>query len=470
MIGIGGVSLLNNNLLNKIDTTFAWDAKSIEENDAEIYKAMTNRNYVMEMVGIYQYTYRSYMVSSGLEDEINNNGMYKELEEYYSEMVDKEQKPNEMTGIFEGKNLFFIMLESIDTWMLTEDYMPNLYQLQQESINFVNHYSPLYLSAATFNTDFVANTSLIPAENGVDINVYKNNAFPFSLANQFKKNGYTVYSYHSSSPTIYDRGDIHVNLGYYKYHSWEEMNMENYMLDSQMMNGYTSMISYDKFLSFVITYSGHGPYNKESIDIAAPHLKEAKEKVSLQNLEKYNISSADKSEYTYAIAQAMETDLFIGELLTQLEKDGFLEDTVLVFFTDHYAKYMTNHELLKEIKDVDNTDLLCNTPFFIYQSRQPGQTVDKVSSTIDILPTVLNMFGIQNNHMYYMGHDVFSTEENKVIFPGGNWYDGEIYYTPDFEEELTEYIEDVNKDVENKIKYSKYIMKSDYFLHLEEKE
>jgi hypothetical protein len=39
-----------------------------------------------------------------------------------------------MTGVFEGKNLIMIQLEAIDTWMLTEAYMPNLCAIKQGSM------------------------------------------------------------------------------------------------------------------------------------------------------------------------------------------------------------------------------------------------------------------------------------------------------------------------------------------------
>ena len=73
-----------------------------------------------------------------------------------------------MTGVFEGKNLMLIMLESIDTWMINEDYMPELYSLQQKSINFTRHYTPLFINAGTFNTEFAALTGLLTPNPGLE--------------------------------------------------------------------------------------------------------------------------------------------------------------------------------------------------------------------------------------------------------------------------------------------------------------
>ncbi|MBP5750759.1 MAG: sulfatase-like hydrolase/transferase, partial [Firmicutes bacterium] len=65
-----------------------------------------------------------------------------------------------------------------------------------------------------------------------------------------------------------------------------------------------------------------------------------------------------------AVAHAMETDLFVNELMEKLEESGRAEDTVLVFFTDHYCKYMTDTDLVMELKGVSDMDMICHTPCF----------------------------------------------------------------------------------------------------------
>ena len=52
----------------------------------------------------------------------------------------------------------------------------------------------------------------------------------------------------------------------------------------------------------------------------------------------------------------METDQFVGEFMAKLEQTGLAEDTVVVFYADHYNYYMMNDALNMQIKGVDNTD------------------------------------------------------------------------------------------------------------------
>ncbi len=137
---------------------------------------------------------------------------------------------------------------------------------------------------------------------------------------------------------MYDRGLIHPNLGYEKYYGGYDMQMESYQLDRHLINGFDEMTEGDPFYSFVITYSAHGPYGEEN-GVYQAHAEEAQ-------------AAAQRTggNYVYAVAGAMETDLFIGELVDRLTQEGLLEDTVLIFYADHYDYYMMDDQLNMQIK------------------------------------------------------------------------------------------------------------------------
>lgn len=464
LISILGIYSQHGRFMETVSTSVSFDGTV--QTDGDIYQTMSNKNYAMTLTGIYQYMYRSFMVSFGLEDRINNHDMYREIDEYYTSQEDEVHESNTMSGVFKGQNVFFIVLESIDTWMLTEEYMPNLYQVQQESINFANHYTPLYISAGTFNTEFMANTGIVLPTTTIDTKVYSENHFPYALANCFRKAGYSTNSFHGFNAHMYNRGTVHKNLGYNRYHNWEDMNMSNHRLDSQITNGYSKMVTDNPFFSFIITYSGHGPYTGELRDIPEARMEAIRTMLSRKQM---NLSEKDLEEYTYAIAYAMETDDFVGNLLKKVEADNRLEDTVLIFFTDHYSKYLTNHDLIKELKGAQNEDFLCKTPFFIYQSKMEPRIVQTVSSTVDIPPTLANLFGLDVEYSYYAGVDVLGSNENYVVFPGNNWYDGECYYSVGYDGEIAEKIIERNKEISKKTKISEYILKSNYFKYIGDK-
>ena len=443
------------------EDTMWWGSTYDPASSEEIYKNFTDSNRALTMTGLYQYTFRNFVVSFGLE---GSDVDLDELDAFYEERAQEISGDNEMTGAFEGKNLIMVMMESIDTWMITPEYMPNLYALQQESINFSNHYTPLFLSAGTFNTEITSQTGLIPSSTGVNNSSYSTNAFPLSLANLFEEKGYTANSFHSANPFIYSRGSIHVNLGFEAYHNYEDMGMDDYMLDSQLIRAYDQMVLDDEnFFSYIITYSGHGPYTQEMSNISDPHLQAAQEAVAASGI---TGSEANMTEYTLAIAHAMETDAFIGELIQQLQADGHLEDTVLLFYSDHYGKYMTDLDFLKEVKGVGDSETeLYHTPCFLYSADQEPLTVEKCTSTVDLLPTLVNLFALDADRRYYVGDDIFGDKGGIVMFPNYSWYDGEIYYSADYDGEMTDYITEVSLEVKERLDASFDTLKGNYFAY-----
>ena len=277
---------------------------------------------------------------------------------------------------------------------------------------FTNHYTPAYITAGTFNTEFMVNTGLLPAASGTSVSVYTQNAFPNALPQLFRAAGYTANSFHGSGPEVYNRGSIHENLGYEAYHSGEDMGMADHTLDSQLLSAYDAITAGDRFFSFIITYSGHGPYTEEN-PIFQRHAAAARQ-----------AAVRTDGNYVYAVGHAMETDEFVRLLMEKLEADGLLENTAVVFYADHYNYYMMNDALNMDIKGVDTLDLLQHTDFFIYSKDLPPRQVEKITSSIDVLPTLANLFGLDAQYSYLTGDDAFSDGGGYVFFNDNTCYGG----------------------------------------------
>ena len=397
----------------KMDTV-VWE-NTDKDAAAAAYQDYTNSTNALMVSGLYQYTVRDLWIclrpagSLSQEEEQAIDG--------YIAQYEAGQAPNEYTGLLAGKNLILVQLEAIDTWMLSKDYMPNLWQVKQESLSFTNHYTPAYITAGTFNTEFIANSGLLPATGGIPTSVYTRDSYPYSLANLFAGAGYTCRSFHGSEGTVYDRENIHKNLGYESYHGGQAMAMEVYMMDRYLMNGFETMTEGDPFFSFLITYSGHGPYGEDS-GIYQAHADDAQ-----------RLAGDTEGNYVYAVAGAMETDQFVGEFMAKLEQTGLAEDTVVVFYADHYNYYMMDDALNMQIKGVDNMNMLQHTDFFIWSRDLEAGQVDKVTSTLDVLPTLANLFGLDTTGAFLPGHDGLGDQGGYVFFNDGSWYDGEVYWS-----------------------------------------
>ncbi len=421
-IAVAGLALIlvtRYAILGQSSNTIIWDQNS---DPAFLYEDFSDSRACLSMLGLYQYTFRD------LTKALNIGGTHisdSEAAEIAAWQAEKSHEENEMSGLLEGKNLILVQLEAIDTWMLTEEYMPNLWALKEQSIDFTQHYTPAYITAGTFNTEFMVNSGLLPAESGVSTTVYTQNAFPNSLANLFRQAGYTAQSFHGSEGSIYNREAVHKNLGYDEYWSGSDMGMENYTLDRYLINGYEEMTGQEPFFSFVITYSGHGPYG-ETNQIYLAHAEEAQA-----------AATRTDGNYVYAVAHAMETDLFIQKLVERLEADGLMENTVLIFYADHYNYYMLDDQLNMEIKGVDTYNQLAHTNWFIYDGGAHTAQVDKVTSSLDVAPTIANLFGLDADYTAYLGNDAFGPDGGYVFFSDNSWYDGTQWSSVQREDILT---------------------------------
>ena len=440
----------------------AWDNAESHDTLADAYAEFTNANRCLMFSGLYQYTVRGAAVTLWPQTTADTERIA-ELDAYYAAHP-KQAADTPMAGAFAGKNLILIMMESVDDWLVAPEYMPNLYRLEQEGVDFRNYYAPIFLAAATFNSEFTANTGLIAPEYQVRNSYYAEHALPYSLANLFRDAGYRARSYHAANPNIYNRGQIHLNFGYESYSDYGDLGMDDYMLDSQLLRGYDQIVSDEPFFSFIITYSGHGPYTTEQQNISEPHLDRARTVIDYSTVP--YTTEAQKEEYTRAVAQAMETDAFIGGLRERLEADGHAEDTVLMLFTDHYCKYFSDAELISAIKGETDRNMLSNVPFVIWTEGITPQVSEKYVSTMDIAPTIVDLFSLDADLRYYIGNDMFGPDGGMVYFRNYAWYDGKTYDTGN-DASSNPAVLAMREQVREQIDISQDTFRSDYFAYLQ---
>ncbi len=463
----GMIALHSAFYVNGSDNKFTWTDTYDPGSVSAIYTEFTDPNECLIFCGIYEYLFRSFAKSfddsAGMEESRNH------LDEFY-DARSEEKIPNEMTGALEGQNVIAILLESIDTWMITEEFMPNLYALKQQSINFTNHYTPLFLSAGTFNTEAALNIGYYLPVTGTSAYTYATNIYPYSMANLFVKKGYAANSYHTLDGKYYNREVVHPLWGYDSFNDQDDLGFVGEPTrDTSLMEAYEKIVQHDKpFFSYIITYSGHGPYTEKRQVIAEPHLEIAQQLaidsgVICEDEDTWN-------QYVRAIAHVRECDTMIGQLVENMRTDGTLENTALVLFGDHYSKYLTDTEFIMQLKGVDNMYSICNTPFFIYSNKLEPRTVEKVTSSVDILPTVANLCNLDYNPRYSIGNDAFGEGGGFVCFKDYSWIDSQMLWTPDYEGELTPEIEARCQEVATLLNASWDTVKCDYFGYLKNKE
>ena len=173
------------------------------------------------------------------------------------------------------------------------------------------------------------------------------------------------------------------------------------------------------------------------------------------------------------LATQIELDKALEELITRLEEKGKLEDTVIIITGDHYPYGLTTEEM-QEISEnkMDDEFERFNMPFICYNSAETEKIVsNKYSSSLDVLPTILNLFGVEYDSRLLMGKDIFSDSEPLVIFSDRSFITNSGKYnstTGNFEGEEVgkEYIEKIKKVIYYKYRYSRLILENDFYKYI----
>lgn len=455
ILGIICVQVFMNVNIKKDKAVGAWE---VWEKPTLVYDKFQDSNKSLSVAGFYQYTLKNFyrMVTKSklsLTDE-------QTVIDYFENKVIKD---NEMTGILKDKNVIFVLMESMDDWIISEKYTPTIKYMMDNGINFANHYMPNVGMGYTFNAEFAANTGYYCPSSESSASIFTKNAFPYSLGNVLKNLGYRTMSFHYNSKDFYNRESMHKRFGYDKYVSFMKyLSIEKCIQDSESVKSdelydmMTKTENGEKFLDFIITYSAHLPYNIED-----NKLKGAKENYP------WLIDESMNEELNNLYLLAHDTDEFFRILLEKLKNDNLLEDTVIIGFTDHYAYGIQDTEVLKEMTINNGSEIFEKVPFFIYSPEIEATKVEKVTSSIDIMPTLANLFGIEDRQ-YYVGNDAFNEEyDGLVYFPDGKWYDGNILFNPEgnyeYTDEEKQYIITVNQGLENIKSINDYVISTNYF-------
>lgn len=372
-------------------------------------------------------------------------------------------KKNEWTGYFKGKNLIWIVAEAFSSAAVDPELTPTLYRLSNDGFIFHNFYTPLW-GLSTSDGEYVTTTGLIPKAGAWSYLQSAENYMPFGFGNQFSKLGYRTLAYHNNTYTYYGRDLSYPNMGYEYYglgnglevtRTWPES-------DEEMMRlSVPEYIDEENFMVYYLTVSGHLNYNADQNAMSARHWEAVDHLPYSEEVKGY-------------LASQIELDRAVATLLEQLEGAGRLEDTVIVLSADHYPYGLQDeqiNELLGHEMDPDFEKFKSTLVLWNAQMKEPVQ-VDKYCSSLDIMPTLANLFGLEYDSRLLAGRDILSDAPGLVIFYNYSFLSERGAYVSTREEfgswgesqaDDEEYLSRILEDIRNRFRYSALILDEDYY-------
>ena len=463
-----------------------------------------NRKGTVINFGIY--TFQINDIIQSLRPQLNNifghDVAYKETVDFYNEYgyENTEHEENIFTNVFEGKNLIVIHAESLQTIAMKQEFngkevTPNLNKLASEGIFFNNFYSQVGVGTSS-DAEFTFSTSMMPSSNGtVFVNYYDREYV--TIQKLLKEKGYYVFSMHGNDGNFWNRSAMHKNMGYDIF-----FDKDNYVIDETIGLGLsdksffkqsTEIIkniknSYDgPFYAHLITLTNHTPFS--DVDLMDEFDTTIKVNINGQIIERDYINGTVLGNYFRSVHYE---DDAIGEFILELDKEGLLENTVIVIYGDHdarigeeYYNYFYNYDPYTDtvLNSNDKGYTLYNeytyeldrkVPLIIWtKDKEYNMKINSPMGMIDVLPTLGNMFNFYNK--YQMGHDIFSVENNMVVFSDGSYVTDKIYYNAQKEEQFPisataineEYVTKRSEYADKLIEISNYIITYDLIKEIE---
>ena len=430
------------------------------------------------------YDYNKMDLDFEAESQLVGGQTLANMHKYFSSLTASQK--NEYTGMFEGKNLIQITAEAFSPYVISKELTPTLYKLTHEGFVFNNYYQPGW-GQSTTGGEFAAMTGVIPTwiNNNLSFYVSHKDYMPFALGNQFRALGYTTVAYHNNVYTYYNRHLTHPNLGYDYYGQGNGLNITGPgwpYSDLEMMELTAPAYIEDyvqngkPFHAYYMTVSGHANWGWGNA-------------MSAKNREAAVATYPNASQPVQGyIAANLELEYALTYLLEQLEAAGIADDTVICLTADHYPYALVTDEVdyYQELSGKQDSELdisrYRNTLILWSGSMEQPVTVNTPCSSIDIIPTLSNLFGLTYDSRLLSGRDVFAENYNAsqastcmplVILPtnrGNSWitaagtYDAKTRtFTPNPGITVADdYVDTVTSLVDAKFSYARQLIQYDY--------
>ena len=387
------------------------------------------------------------------------------INDYCSKVTGTNQ--NEYTGMLKDYNLIVMCAESFSPAAIDKDLTPNLYKLTQQGIIFNNYYNTF--PNTTTDGEYALMQGLYPdagrSKAVSSLYASRNSYLPFTLGNAFQsQRGVESFGYHNYRGSYYGRSESHPNMGYTMKFAGDGMTFTTNWpaSDLEMMEqSVDDYIGKEPFHAYYMTFSGHYKYDIGTNEMAKRNWDQVKDLPYSSNAIKAYLSCN------------IEFDKAIGYLMERLERAGVADRTAIVIAGDHFPYGLKDNEYAELIgHDIDGFSKYKSTLIFWVGGLEKNIVVDEYCCNVDVLPTILNLWGFEYDSRLLAGTDVFSDGTHAAVLVDKSfltdkvWFNastGEIRYQVPESEIPEGYVENMNQLIATRFSISADILNTAYY-------
>ena len=387
------------------------------------------------------------------------------INDYCSKVTGTNQ--NEYTGMLKDYNLIVMCAESFSPAAIDKDLTPNLYKLTQQGIIFNNYYNTF--PNTTTDGEYALMQGLYPdagrSKAVSSLYASRSSYLPFTLGNVFQsQRGVESFGYHNYRGSYYGRSESHPNMGYTMKFAGDGMTFTTNWpaSDLEMMEqSVDDYIGKEPFHAYYMTFSGHYKYDIGTNEMAKRNWDQVKDLPYSSNAIKAYLSCN------------IEFDKAIGYLMERLEQAGVADRTAIVIAGDHFPYGLKDSEYAELIgHDIDGFSKYKSTLIFWVGGLEKNIVVDEYCCNVDVLPTILNLWGFEYDSRLLAGTDVFSDGTHAAVLVDKSfltdkvWFNastGEIRYQVPESEIPEGYVENMNQLIATRFSISADILNTAYY-------
>lgn len=387
------------------------------------------------------------------------NDTLKEMHQYFGSVTPTQK--NEYTGKYKGYNLIVLTAEGFSPYAVDKELTPTLYKMVHEGYNFKNFYTPVW-GVSTSDGEYVANVGLIPKGGVWSFTESAKISLPQVMGNQLSGLGYKTVAYHNHTYDYYNRHLSHPNMGYVYKGLGNGLNVTKRWPESDLEMMEVTVDEYmdqQPFHAYYMTVSGHLRYTFVGNSMSS------KNKALVADLQ----MSEEAKAY---LACQIELDRALEYLLKELRERGIADKTLIALSSDHYPYGLTEATMSEFLGHPVETNFeMYKNHFILYVDGMDPVTVDRPASSLDIIPTLSNLLGLEYDSRLFMGRDLFAPGEPLIIFSNrsfitdkGRYNSKTKVFTPNPGVTVSDnYVSRISQTINGKFHYSARILETDYF-------